>query len=282
MLSHNLQEESIEQIVGASFVSCMGLLGIYGFYRFLGTIIISENHIILSRFGWQKQLDFKDIKHIENRKWERALILHSANKSVRIEKQLRGYGLVHDVILQKTKHLDTKKAFLTFPIILHGDNRHNWWIGGIFLLFLFLSIQVPSEREVRVLFFLLGLGWLCLWLGVLAHLITKITLLPKAVNISSLFTTIEIPTSALIKVIADKEYAPEKDPFYNLEITFDEWDIRELQKAWSFIAKRLWQNYSNLSQAKVEHVIVLPGDFLNLDLKEVCIFMRQNYLNEMR
>lgn len=155
-------------------------------------------------------------------------------------------------------------------------------VKAVFLIFLFLSIQAPSEKEARILFLLLGLGWLWLWLGVQAHLINKIVLLPKAIKISSLFATIELPISALIKVVANREYAPEKDSFYNLEITFNELSTQELQKAWSSIAKRLWQNYSNLSQAKAKHVIVLPGDFLNLDLKEVCIFMQQNYLNEVK
>ena len=279
ILSRNIREEPIGEIMAAAFVSCMGLLSIYATYRLLGKVILDNDRIVLSRFGWQKKVDFKHIKHIDNRKWRRAIILYSDSTDIRIEKQLTDYGLVHDIILHKTKHLTPGKTALSFPVILRGYKAHYWWMGGIFLIFVFLLWQSPPER-VAVLFLLAGLGWLCMCLVVLIHLVAKVTLLPQTIQISNLFNTIEIPTLALIEAVAYKEYASERDPFYNLEITFDEWDIRELHKTWNFPAKYLWRNLSIIPQAKEYYVILLRGDSLNFDLRDICVFIRRNYLNE--
>ena len=55
--------------------------------------------------------------------------------------------------------------------------------------------------------------------------------------------------------------------------------LTDLQKTWNFVAKHFWQSLSNLAQTKKKDTILLQGDALDLDLKDICVFIQQNYLD---
>ncbi len=292
MAAKNLRKEPASEIVTATFSSLIGLICLYFAYRLIGCIIITDTHIILSRFGQEKKLNFSQIEHIHNRKINRSLIIKGSTISIRMEKQLQHYGLVYDIIMHKTGHLARKQNNLEFPVVLTSKKRQYWWIGGIFLVGLFLSVRMAldyfqclscfqsSRNLLTLLFFpVLIVGWLGLWAGVFVHVVHKVKLLPETIIIGNLYGEVKLPTSILLGLAAQKKFTSDDDPYYDLEMRFHKEEIKQLQKTWNLYTKYFWRNLSNLSDAKEENIILLSGNQFNRNFRDVYDFIVQNYLS---
>jgi hypothetical protein len=97
----------------------LGALGLYWFVRHSGTVRLTEDAVILERFGQQRRLAYEDVVDV----WERDAhipsnyVLEGRNRTLRFSREIEGFSDLYATLLQRVPPL-RNLADVDFPLVL--------------------------------------------------------------------------------------------------------------------------------------------------------------------
>ncbi|MEW6527711.1 MAG: hypothetical protein AB1444_13730 [Spirochaetota bacterium] len=153
------------------------LLGFYLFYRHSGYVILTQEAIILKRFGKEKQILYRDIVDISFTRWHipEGIILKTRSSVLSFSTRIGNYPALWKILQKKVSPRPLEADQVSFPF--HLSFAHRFWLskilqfGALIAILCGIVIILSRDGETNKFNWRMGSFLILLSLGVLIAVI---------------------------------------------------------------------------------------------------------------